>query len=269
MSEQEMTRNMERMARAAVCDGIRMLWREVSEDELQRRVAFLRNMVLNNTDCPPEEYSRWCKVRVLRERTSPYGGLVSVKITGIAARVLLALPWSWATYIAEVHYKAWSDEAFAGATDTFVDKVYETDDIGQMKASFIGKDKRRQKTNKGASKGARLGSKKSDVQAVTYRRHGERTGHEVKIQDALLFRIWSECSAAAGDFFPSLSDEQVWRLYQGKGARVGFARFFAELKRRGIRFTDFFSTAASSPDPADAVPFEFNLDTREDTLIGL
>lgn len=256
--------NAVRMARQAVCDGIRLIWRDVAQDEVERRLNLLAGYIDNNTDASERDKAEGFKVKCVRGSADPRGSYWSVQLTGEVARVVPFLPWSWAVYASAVHMKVWCDEVYQGAHDAFADAIYNS--TGRLDSSFFGNNKNTRSKKKSGHKGVRLGSKKSDLQTVTYKRQGERSGHEARVKGDMLFRIWCEATEAAGDIFPNLSDKQVWNVYLGKAARVGFTKYLAELRVRGVKFTDYFSTAASAPEGALEDGRFHDLDSREDAI---
>jgi hypothetical protein len=240
--------NAGKMAAMSVCDGFKMLWRELPQDELARRKERLFHLVETHTDCPGGEITKHVKVKVLRASGEKRGGLVAVQVTGPAAAVFAHLPWSWAWSLSQTHFKTYADEVYQGATDGFADAMFHSEGYGQL--SFFSAKKEQNRKKDGGQKGTRVGSRKSDVHTVVYKRQRERTGIETRVQDKALNRTVAAVEDITIPNDELAPDRVKFARLHSAAARHGFTKFLAELRRRGICLTTYFSSVTTEPDGA-------------------
>lgn len=238
--------NADVMAWQSVCDGLKMLWRDLAQDELTRRIERLQDLVLTRTDTDPGELSKHVKMKVIRASGEKRGGLVAVQLTGPAARVFGHLPWSWAYSLSQVHFKTYAEEVFDGATNAFADAMFQSDGTGQL--SFFSARKVNNRPKDGGSKGTRVGSRKSDVHTIVYKRQRQRTGIETRVQDQALIKAVNDIEVLTGGFEDETSDARKYGALHRRAAHHGYKTFLRELRRRGVRITDYFSSCSPHPE---------------------
>lgn len=250
----------------SICDGFKMLWRNVEQDEVQRRIERLQDMVLKYTSTSPAELSRHIKFKVLRGSAEKSGSLVAVQLTGSAAGVFGHLPWAWAYSLSQVHFKTYAEEVYQGATNGFANAMFASEGTGQL--SFFSARKEGNRPKDGGSKGTRVGSRKSDVHTIVYKRQRQRTGIETRVQDRALNKAVNDIDQLTGGFEDETTDARKMGALHRRAALHGYTKFLAELHRRGIRLTDYFYLVC--PDPEGTV-IEGNytmLDPKEEAFIS-
>ena len=263
MSDRAKQDNAWVLAVNSVCDGYKMLWRDLDQDKLTQRIERLQSIVYHETDTDPAEMSRHIKVKVLRSSGERAGGLVAVQVTGEAARSFGHLPWSWAFSLSQVHFKTWADEVYLGATDGFADAMFRSEGLGQL--SFFSAKKDGKNKKDGGSKGTRVGSRKSDVHTIVYKRQRERTGIETRVQDKALNRIVGEVDLSDANPDEPLRDAQKMGALHRRAAIHGFRMFLRELRRRGVCLTSYFRTVAPFAQGAYEVTGLNELDHNEES----
>lgn len=254
--------NAGRMAINSVCDGYRLLFRDIGADEFQRRLERLDEIVLGNTAMDLSQKSRHIKAKVLRSSGEKGGSIYAVQVTGPAAASFGHLPWSWAWSLSQVHFKTFADEVYTGATTGFADAMYASEGTGQL--SFFSAKKENNRPKDGGSKGVRVGSRKSDVHTIVYKRQRQRAGIETRVQDKALNRMVNETELAATLPDSELTDAQKMGSLHRRAAHHGYRQFLREVRRRGVNIANYFSAVTTQPEGAIIVNGFNYLDHNEE-----
>jgi hypothetical protein len=231
--------NCEKMAGNAVCDGLKMLWRGIDEDQYQERLGIIRNLLYGYVGLNGQQVSKGLKHKVLRSAAEHGDALYSVQLTGEAARVTDALPWWMLRTATKVHMKTFADEAYQGAADAFAEACFKSE--GYLQASFFANAKNDRSSKNSGTKGTRLGSRKADFQGVVYGRQRERVGIEARTEDDACRKVVKSVEETSDAMTNPLADDEKARLLQNKCARLGFNKLLRECRQRGINIAEFFT----------------------------
>jgi hypothetical protein len=230
--------NCEKMANNARCDGLTLLWRDVDPEQISQRLNFVRDALRNALGLEWAEVNKGFKHKMLRSGGESGGSLYRVQLTGECAAIIDYLPWWMVRTATKLHMKTFADEAFVGAADSFAEQVFNSE--GMLQASFFANAKNNRSPKNSGTKGTRLGSRKSDHQAVIYGRARERVGIEARVEDKTLVRIVNEVDRMGDAIKTPITDQDKAASLQLRAARAGFAKLLKECRQRGVNIANYF-----------------------------